>query len=57
MGITIKIQSMKHGEKIDDLIKEALSIEEAKFYDELGEQVLGEYAKIFEEEYNEYIIS
>lgn len=31
---------MKHGEKIDDLIKEALSKEEAKFYDELGEQNL-----------------
>lgn len=31
---------MKHGEKIDDLIKEALSIEEAKFYNELGEQNL-----------------
>lgn len=31
---------MKHGEKIDDLIKEALSTEEAKFYDELGEQNL-----------------
>lgn len=28
----------KDGEKIDDLIKEALSKEEAKFYDELGEQ-------------------
>jgi len=27
-------------EKIDDLIKEALSKEEAKFYDELGEQNL-----------------
>ncbi len=40
MGITIKTNSMKHGEKIDDLIKEALSIEEAKFYDELGEQSL-----------------
>ena len=33
---------MKHGEKIDDLIKEALSTEEAKFYDELGEQNLME---------------
>ena len=33
---------MKHGEKIDDLIKEALSTEEAKFYDELGEQSLME---------------
>jgi len=31
---------MKQGEKIDDLIKEALSEEEAKFYDELGEQSL-----------------
>ena len=30
----------KHEEKIDDLIKEALSLEEAKFYDELGEQSL-----------------
>jgi len=27
-------------EKIDDLIKDALSNEEAKFYDELGEQTL-----------------
>jgi len=27
-------------EKIDDLIKDALSKEEAKFYDELGEQTL-----------------
>lgn len=31
---------MKHGEKIDELIKEALSVEEAKFYNELGEQNL-----------------
>lgn len=31
---------MEKGEKIDDLIKEALSKEEAKFYDELGEQNL-----------------
>jgi len=30
----------KEVEKIDDLIKEALSKEEAKFYDELGEQNL-----------------
>jgi hypothetical protein len=34
--------TMKHGEKIDDLIKEALTTEEAKFYDELGEQSLME---------------
>ena len=33
---------MKKGEEIDDLIKEALSEEEAKFYDELGEQNLFE---------------
>ncbi|MFK7814551.1 MAG: DUF6768 family protein [Maribacter sp.] len=31
---------MKQEEKIDDLIKKALSKEEAKFYDELGEQGL-----------------
>ncbi len=31
---------MEHGEKIDDLIKAALSIEEAQFYNELGEQNL-----------------
>lgn len=30
----------KQEEKIDELIKEALSAEEAKFYDELGEQNL-----------------
>ena len=30
----------KNKEKIDDLIKETLSSEEAKFYDELGEQTL-----------------
>ena len=30
----------KKKEKIDDLIKETLSSEEAKFYDELGEQTL-----------------
>lgn len=30
----------KNKEKIDELIKEALSNEEAKFYDELGEQTL-----------------
>lgn len=33
---------MNEQEKIDDLIKEALSKEEAKFYDELGEQNLME---------------
>ncbi len=31
---------MRQGEKIDELIKEALSEEEAKFYDDLGEQNL-----------------
>ncbi|MFS4492392.1 DUF6768 family protein [Maribacter sp. 2308TA10-17] len=31
---------MKKEEKIDELIKEALSTEEAEFYDELGEQGL-----------------
>ncbi len=31
---------MKKEEKIDELIKEALSAEESKFYDELGEQNL-----------------
>jgi hypothetical protein len=30
----------KNKERIDDLIKEALNSEEAKFYDELGEQTL-----------------
>ncbi len=30
----------KHNEKIDDLIKETLNAEEAKFYDELEEQDL-----------------
>ncbi len=30
----------KHNEKIDDLIKETLNTEEAKFYDELEEQDL-----------------
>ncbi|WP_420601069.1 DUF6768 family protein [Flagellimonas sp.] len=35
-------------EKIDELIKEALSQEEAKFYDELGEQnVLEKFGGIF----------
>lgn len=38
---------MKQGEKIDDLIKEALSKEEAKFYDELGEQsLIGKFGEV-----------
>lgn len=38
---------MKQEEKIDDLIKEALSKEEAKFYDELGEQgLLGKLGEV-----------
>ena len=33
---------MKNYEEIDDMIRQALSEEEAKFYDELGEQTLPE---------------
>jgi len=38
---------MKREEKIDELIKEALSSEEAKFYDGLGEQgLLGKFGEV-----------
>jgi hypothetical protein len=47
----------KEEEKIDELIKEALSSEEAKFYDALGEQSLIEIvSKVYQGFYNFYFL-
>lgn len=49
MGVTIKSNNMKtEREKIDELIKETLSQEESKFYDELEEQnMIGKLGEVY----------